>query len=174
MEKIRASIVIEILGRPPEHVTEALNSLVTKLGSEKGVKLINKIIHEPQLAKDSKTLFSSFAEVELELDSIVNLFGIVFSYLPAHVEIISPEKVILPNAEMSEFASRLSEKLHEYDAVAKRLLVEREQLVKKLYEIAPNLFKTEKTGAQEVPKIEEAKKIQKPKKSKKKIKGSSE
>lgn len=169
MDKLRVSIIIEILGRPPEHVTEALNSLVSKLGAENGVKIIDKIIHEPQPVKDSQNLFTAFTEVEFEIDSITKLFGIIFAYLPSHVEIISPEKIVLQNAELGELGSRLSERLHEYDAVAKRLVVERDELAKKLYEVAPHLF--QKPAAQNTANKTEKQKTKKT--AKKKIKNKS-
>ena len=32
MDKIKAHLIIEIMGRPPEHIKEALNNLVVKNG----------------------------------------------------------------------------------------------------------------------------------------------
>ena len=62
------------MGRPAEHVKQSLTNLVMKIASDKGVKLISKEIHEPVKIETSKDLFSSFAEVSLELDSIANYF----------------------------------------------------------------------------------------------------
>ena len=63
MSKLHVSLIIEILGRPAEHVKESLNMLVVKLGSEKGVKIIDKKYHEPAPVENSKDLFTTFAEV---------------------------------------------------------------------------------------------------------------
>ena len=44
MDKLIVSMILEILGRPAEHVTEALKGIVEKIGAEKGVKLLKKTL----------------------------------------------------------------------------------------------------------------------------------
>ena|SRR3989344_2490396 len=147
MDKIQALLVIEILGRPPEHIKEALNTLVVKLGSEKGVRITNKNYYDPVPAKDSDSLFTTFAEIEVEFDSIENYFGILFAYMPSHVEVIYPEKITLTNSHLNEFANILVRRLHDYDAIAKKLVFERDVMMEKLKEVAPNLFKEQNAEA---------------------------
>jgi hypothetical protein len=91
MAKIRAMLVIEILGRPPEHIREGMKLLLERLATEKGLKIIEKKIHEPAPMEKSKDLFTTFSEVEIECDSLLTLYGICFAYMPSHVEVISPE-----------------------------------------------------------------------------------
>ena len=79
MDKIKATLVLEILGKPAEHIKSALVSLVEKLGTEKGVRVIDKTIHEPLPVKESKEIFTTFAEVSAEFDSLSNYFGILFA-----------------------------------------------------------------------------------------------
>jgi len=141
MTKIQASMILEILGRPPEHIKESLNTVVVKIGSEKGVNIINKTYHEPKKVEDSKDLYTAFAEVDVELDSLANYFGILFAYLPAHMEITHPEKLTLQNSDLNELGNALIQRLHGYDAVVKKVLAERQMIEEKLKEIAPQLFK---------------------------------
>ena len=131
MEKINANIVIEIMGRPKDNVSTALEGLVAKLGSEKGVKIMEKKIHEPAPVKESD-LFTAFAELSLELDSLDNYFGILFAYMPSHVEIIKPENIKLSSYDFNELSNKLIARLHDYDAMAKRLIGEREIMMKQL------------------------------------------
>ena len=142
MSKIQASLIIEILGRPPEHITEALHTVVTKIGAEKGIKVLNKTYHEPIKAQDSKTLYTAFAEVDVELDSLHHYFGLIFMYMPANIEITSPEK--LGNA--------LLQRLHNYDAVAKKMIAETSYLTESLKHYAPHLFKEKEEVSQEEEK----------------------
>ncbi len=144
MDKLRAALVIEILGRPPEHVKKAVEGIVSRLGSEKGVRIVNRRLHNPIKAENSKNLFTAFAEVEVELDSLDQYFGIIFAYMPSHIEIITPDKITISNAHLSELANTLTQRLHNYDSIAKRIIVERNALLRKLHEIAPNLFKKKK------------------------------
>lgn len=137
MEHIEARMIVEIMGRPAEHVTSTLNLLADKIGSEQGVKLKDKKIHEPIPVKDSKDLFSTFAELEVEFDSVVSCFRVVFAYLPSNFEIISPESIKMKNEDITTLANAISARLHDYDAIAKRLVAEREMLVNKLKTLEP-------------------------------------
>ncbi len=139
MEKLNVAIILEVLGRPAENVKDALVKLVEKLSTEKGVKITSKKINEPK-ALNEGDLYTSFAELELELDSLYNYFGILFSYMPSHIEMIYPSKINLTNFELSTLANQLAQRLHSYDAVAKSLVVERDRMAKKLMEVAPHLF----------------------------------
>ncbi len=155
------TIVLEILGRPKEHILEALNTLIERIGSEKGVKILNKRINEPIEVKDSKDLFTTFAELDLEVDSLVQYFGILFAYMPAHIEIIKPEKLSLSNFDLNEIGNRLAQRLHDYDAITKNSMLERDAIMRKLYEVAPHLFPKQSLDSQkskEKPKKKRSKK----------------
>lgn len=142
MEKLQVNIVIEIMGRPKEHLQEALQSLFTRMASEKGIKILEKEIHEPIEVKDSN-LFTAFMELTLELDSFPLLTAIVFTYMPSHIELIKPERITLSNYDLNDMSNAIIQRLHHYDSVAKQMLAEKEILMKKLYEVAPHLFKKE-------------------------------
>src|SRR3989338_927354 len=152
MSKIQASLIIEILGRPPEHITEALHTVVTKIGAEKGIKVLNKTYNEPIKAQDSKTLYTAFAEVDVELDSLHHYFGLIFMYMPANIEITSPEKLTIQNLELNELGNALLQRLHNYDAVAKKMIAETSYLTESLKHYAPHLFKEKEEVSQEEEK----------------------
>jgi len=158
MAKIQANFVLEILGRPAEHIKSAITELVTKIGTEKGVKIIDKAIQEPIAVKDVKDLFTTFAELTLELDSLQNYLGILFAYMPSHTELIYPEKLTFVNTEVNDLANKLISRLHEYDAITKKALIERDILLKKLNE---NIQPSPLVNAEAKPK-----KSKKPKKKK--------
>ena len=139
MEKLQANLILEILGRPKEHLKGALNELVNKLGTEKGMKIIEKNLHEPIPVKESKDLFTTFAEILIELDSLENYFGLMFAYMPANFEIINPERIILSNVNLNDLMSKLIHRLHDYDAIAKRALIDNDILTKKLQVFKINL-----------------------------------
>jgi hypothetical protein len=141
MKQLKVNIILEILGRPKEHIKEALNNLVIKLGTENGIKIVNKIIHEPTEVKDAKDLYTTFAEVSLELDSISRLFAMLIAYMPAHIEIIEPEIINLTNSQLNELSNNVILRMHDYDAIVKKALIERNFLENKLREVAPYLFK---------------------------------
>ena len=134
-EKVNAMIVLEVLGRPPEHLKVTLNELAAQIDSEKGVIVKEKIINEPTPVKDQPDFYSSFAELELELEKMETLFMIVFKYLPSHIQIIEPERISLRHGDLNEMLNEITRRLHGYDEVARMLQFERDVLEKKLKEI---------------------------------------
>ena len=112
--------------------------------------------------------FTSFAELELEFESLNLLFGSIFAYMPANVEIIKPEKLTLTNTDLSDLTGKLTGRLHDYDAITKKAMTEREMLVHKLKEVAPHLFK-QPEPAQEAKQEDKKPRSVKKKKEKAKI-----
>lgn len=145
---LKASIILEVLGRPPEHLVETLEKLVDQLDKEENVEVIKKTINEPKKAeKKVGTLdkgqaqvqggefYTSFVEVEIDVKDMFTLAGLMFKYMPAYVEIISPELIALTNNHWNEILNTLTQRLHGYDEVARTLQVEREILTQKLKEL---------------------------------------
>lgn len=165
MAVIEARMVIEIMGKPAQHVSDSLAQLVQQIGSGKGVSLITKNVHEPVQVKDSKDLYTSFAEIELGFDAIGTMFSTIFTYMPSHFEIISPSNFKMSNEEMTSLANLFIGRLHYYDSIAKQLVGERAILVNKLKQHGLWNEKAPAQAAQTAPKAETPKK--KAKKSKK-------
>ncbi len=132
---IRAVFLFDIIGRPKEYLVETLEKIIEELGKEKGVKVVSKRINEPVVMKDNKDFFTDFAEVEVEVEEVIILALLMFKYMPAHIEVISPEMIYLPNTSWSEILSELTRRLHGYDEVARIMQNEKTILEAKLREI---------------------------------------
>ena len=130
--KIRAVMMIEIIGRPPEHLTEALTKIIEQLDNEKGVSVVEKKIHEPVLMKNQENFYTSFAEVEVEVEEVLQIAGLMFKYMPGHIEIIHPESFTLKNSSFNDILNELTRRLHGYDEIARVLQIEKGVLEKKL------------------------------------------
>lgn len=150
INKINAIIMLEVIGKPPEHLVETLENLITQIDKEKGVTVKSKDIKEPVPMKEkieimksgekTKTppktdFYTTFAEVELEVEEISSIAYLIFRYMPAHIEIISPEVIALTNNGWNEIFNELARRLHGYDEVARVLQVEKGILGKKLKEL---------------------------------------
>ena len=129
---IKAVLIFEVIGRPPEHLTETLNDIIKKIDEEKGVSVKEKKVNEPVLMKDQKDFYTSFAEVEVEVEEILSLAMLMFKHMPAHVEIISPELITLTDNGWNEILNELVRRLHGYDEIARIVQMEKEILEKKL------------------------------------------
>lgn len=132
---IAAVMILEAIGKPPEHLTEALENLIKEMEKEKGVTILNKKINEPILMKDRKDFYTSFAEIEVEVEEVLHIAILMFKYMPAHIEIISPELIVLTNNGWNDVLNELTRRLHGYDEVARVIQIEKNILEKKLREL---------------------------------------
>lgn len=124
-KKINAIFVLEVIGRPPEHLVETLESLAKQIGEEKGVKIIEKRINSPAAMKEQKDFYTSFMDVEVEVEEILSLAILMFKYMPAHVEILSPQNLTLSNAGFNDLFNELTRRLHGYEEIARILQTEK-------------------------------------------------
>ena len=134
---ISARYILEIIGHPPEHLAETLEKLIAEMGKEKGVKVLDKKIMEPVEMEQQKGFYTTFAEVEVEVEEVLHLALLMFKYMPANVEIIEPELIALSNNGWSEILSEITRRLHSYDEVARVLQIQNSEMQKKLQELMP-------------------------------------
>jgi len=139
--KMNVRIILEVLGRPPENVSEALTLLAKNIEQEKGVKVLEVTQHAPVPVQESKNLFTAFSELNLEIESLHILFTLLFKYMPANIEFTYPEKIVISNQDLNAALNQLVQRLHHYDAIAKNVMAEREFVFTKLHEIAPEALK---------------------------------
>jgi|TARA_Y100000310_G_scaffold319661_1_gene375202 hypothetical protein len=132
---IKANLIIEIIGKPAEHLVATLEDIIKQIDGEKGVKVVNKKIKEPVAFEKQKGFFTTFAEIEIEVEDILILNILMFKYMPAHVEIISPELIILSNNGWNDILNELTRRLHGYDEVARVIQTEKRILENKLRQI---------------------------------------
>jgi len=132
MTEIHARLILEILGRPKDYVTESLSILIDKLKEEKDIKILDKIVHEPVEVKEAKDLYTTFAEVEAKFNSFEYFISILFRYMPSNVEVFSPETFKLNSADVNSLSNMLITRLHQYDAIVKQAIGEKDILVNQL------------------------------------------
>ncbi len=133
--KVSVIMILDIIGRPPKHLVESLEKIIEEMGKEKGVTLKSKQIKEPTLMKDQKDFYTTFAEIEVEVDEILYLAILMFKYMPAHIEIIQPELIALSNNGFNDILNELTRRLHGYDEIARIMQIEKQILLKKIQEL---------------------------------------
>ncbi len=136
-EKIRILTIFEIIGRPKEHLNEVLEDLIKRINEEKGITVIEKKLNEPKEI-EGKNLYSNFAEVEIELDEVLFLLVLCFKYMPAHLEVISPDRVELKKEDLRDLVNELVRRLHGYDEVARVLQFQNNELKQELDKLKPS------------------------------------
>lgn len=132
---IRAVMILEIIGKPPEHLLKTLESLIKNMDNEKGVVVKEKSIKDPILMKNEKDFYTTHAEIEVEVEEIMQLVGLMFKYMPANVEIINPELIVLTNNGWSEILTEITRRIHGYDEITRIMQLEKTIMEKKLKEV---------------------------------------
>lgn len=132
---IKAAIVIEVVGRPAEYIEEALGLAIDKLSQEKDFGLVEKKVHKAEKVQESKTLFSTFGEVEFVVNDFSKLIEIIFDYMPSSVEILEPTNLSMKLEDANAILNDLASRLHQYDMLLKKLKIEMDITTKKIEEL---------------------------------------
>jgi len=133
-DELRAVLILEMLGRPKEYLVETLNGYIDKINSEPGVVVENRKVNEPTPVKDQKDLYTTYAEIEVKVEEAFMLILLTFKYMPSHIEILSPDELVLTHNDYNDMLNEVTRRLHGYDELAKILQFERNTLVNKLKE----------------------------------------
>ena len=145
---IRVSFILEMMGKPADYVKETLISYIDKMAEEKNVKILKRDIAKPKQMESG--LFSTFADIELETDELMNILKIVFTYMPSHIEIISPESISFKNCDLNAMLNEIIMRLHKYDEIAKTITLEKNILENQLKKAGIRPF-TEIIESQQMP-----------------------
>ena len=135
MEKVRAMMIIEIAGRPPEHLIGRLKEHVRKIKSIKDVGYLSETFSDAKKINEEKDVYTAFAEVEVETNTFSRLIELIFDFMPSSVEVVSPKEVNLDMHGATGILNDLAGRLHKYDEVAKIAKLQNQQLTKKLQEM---------------------------------------
>lgn len=127
--EIEARIIIELLGKPKEHIEETMDKVLDELKSRKNVEILNK---ETSEAKELEKFYSIFSELEIKCDDISNLFGVCFDFMPSSVEILKPSNLTFESKKMDDFLNDLLAKLHQESMVVRNLHAENILMKQKL------------------------------------------
>ncbi len=138
---VNAIFILEIIGKPAEHLTETLGKLVESISEEKGVKIVEKKIGEAKEIEKQEGFYSNFAEIEVETEDLLSIVLLTFKYMPAHVDIVSPERISMTNNDWNTVVNELTRRLHGYDEVARILQMQNAQMQQKLKEAGVELEK---------------------------------
>ena len=114
---IHFNTIIEMVGKPKEHIQSTIKDYVSKIESHPEYTLTKKDISKAKKADDG--FFSTFAELDILVKDIHGVFAFCFNVMPASVEILEPSELVLDNVAITDVVNELMAKLHEVDMVAK-------------------------------------------------------
>ena len=121
--KITFRAIIEVLGKPQEHVEKSLKGYVEKLKENEKYEVLKENI-APIKKRDEEELWAIFAELEISTNDPQNLINFCFEYMPSLIEVIEPKKLTLSDANLTMFLNDIQAKLHQVDMIAKQVKME--------------------------------------------------
>ncbi len=137
MEKIKINTIIEIAGKPEEHVKETINKLMNILRKNDKLKIIKEEIAptkktevaSPNNPDKKLEIYSSFAELEIDLPNFDELMQFIFAFMPSSIEILEPEKLKIDQKDIENSMNDLLGRLHhhskammEYQALKQQIM----------------------------------------------------
>ncbi|HLC64796.1 MAG TPA: hypothetical protein VJI46_01580 [Candidatus Nanoarchaeia archaeon] len=132
---IRAKAIIEVLGKPKEHVEKAIRAYVEKIKTDGGFVILKEDYAD---AEEKSALWSTFVELDMVAGSITELIGFCFDYMPSSIDIIKPEYFTISSRELNAVMNDLQAKLHNVDMVAKNRAAETDFLKRNLKTMTEN------------------------------------
>lgn len=106
---VHSRVIIEVLGKPEEHVDNALHIYTDNIKKDKEIIIISEDYSE---IEPQESLFSGFVELEILTKNLMKLVWFCYDYLPSSVEIIEPEKISFKNSEFSNYLNELQIRMH--------------------------------------------------------------
>ena len=128
MLMVRAIMIVEMAGRPAEHVKDSLAKHIGVLNDVKDIQVHSIKISEPREIENSSgqegtptegIMFTCFAEADFETENFARMSETMFDFMPSSVEVIEPSKVSLDMSEATDLLNNLSGRLHRYDDIMK-------------------------------------------------------
>lgn len=133
--QLHTRIIIEMLGKPQKHMEKAFKDLMAKLLKEEKISITSKKYSK---TKKQGELFSKFAEIEFWAESLSQIIGICFDYMPSSVEVIEPDKVVFKVHDLNGYLNELQAKLHHVDMLAKNAETQKAIISANFFKIMQN------------------------------------
>ncbi|MFH1521518.1 MAG: hypothetical protein ABIF18_01015 [archaeon] len=127
---VRSIMIVEMAGRPAEHLTEALEKHIGILNDVKDITVHSIKVSEPREIElpegenkisPNEKMWTAFAEADFECESFARLSETMFDFMPSSIEVIEPSKITLGMTEITDLLNNISGRMHRYDEIAKIL-----------------------------------------------------
>ena len=134
---IRCKIIIEILGKPKEHVEETIKNYIEQIKNDSELIVLNADFSE--VAQKDK-LFAIFCELDIVIKGIPKLIEFCLDYMPSSVEITKPEEFSMNKSNVEDLINDLQARLHSVDMIVKKQKNENDFLKQNLNKVVSNII----------------------------------
>ena len=133
--KILTRVIIEIVGKPKEHVDKALRVVIDNIKEQKNIEIVEKKLFN---AEKQEEMFSAFTELGVLFKDIQALIGFCFDFMPSSVEILDPEKLSFNSNKFAGLINDLLAKIHQMNIKLVQNNTEKKVLEKNLVNVLKN------------------------------------
>jgi hypothetical protein len=156
---IRIKAILEVLGKPKEHIEEKLKEYIERIKKDENIIVMSHNLSE---ATEQGEIWSIFADIEVVIKGMVNLFGFCLDYTPSSIEILKPEEFKFKDTDTTTFINDLLGKLHQTNMITKQLGTENRFLKKNMHNlIKNNIMMLIRFGVSDIESISKANGIDK-------------
>jgi len=134
---IRCKIIIEILGKPKEHVEKTLRMYINKIKDDSNLIILNSDFSE---AIEKDKLWATFTELDMIIKGIPKLIAFCFDYMPSSVEITKPDEFVMKKSTVENLINDLQARLHHVDMIIKNQKNENDFLKQNLNKSVSNVI----------------------------------
>ncbi len=134
--KILTRVIIEIVGKPKEHIEKALKVVVEKIKEEKDIEVVEEQIFN---AEKQEEMFSTFAELGILFNNLQALIEFCFDFMPSSIEILDPEKLSFKSNNFAGLINDLLARLHQINLKVVQNNLEKKALKKNILNMLKNI-----------------------------------
>ena len=114
---IRCKVIIEVLGKPKEHVEKAIRVYVDRIKEDTDLILLKSDFAE---AEEKENLWATFVELEMVVKGVRKLIAFCFDYMPSSIQVLKPESYDLSRSMIEDFMNDMQARLHQVDMIVKK------------------------------------------------------
>ncbi|MBU0757057.1 MAG: hypothetical protein KKF44_03250 [Nanoarchaeota archaeon] len=103
--------IVEVMGKPKEHVKKTLDEYIKKIKDSEELIFIKADLEKPEKQEESG-LYLAFAEVEILVKNAQDILGFCFDYMPSSIEVIEPEQFLYSAFDFTAFVNDVQARLH--------------------------------------------------------------
>ncbi len=135
---VHCRIIIEIIGKPKEHVESTIKGYIDRI--KNNFDVLSADFAEIKELKDQK-LFATFVELEMLIHGLPSIVNFCFDYMPSSIEIIEPKTISLEGIELSRLMNDMQSNLHSLDNAIKQLKSENSFLKRNSANLIKNMLR---------------------------------
>lgn len=136
---IKATAIVQVLGRPKEHIEQVLKDIAARV-DEQGYKTERLELMPVEESEEQDGYYSGLFEVDLELKDHEQLFGFIQDYNPLSVEVTDPDYFEMGLADYNALVSTVAATVQQYDRIVREKINENVAAIKRVDVLIRNLI----------------------------------